>query len=180
MGVPKAAIELAGRPLISYPLEAVAAAGLEPMVVAKEDTELPDVSCRVLREDDPRPHPATGILAALEDVGGAVVVIACDMPFVPAQLLSVLGQLDAPIAVPMLDGAPQPLLARYGPGVIPALERAIERGEPLRATVSALEPLVLGPGELVGLGEPRRIAFNVNDRRDLAEAVRLMTPLPNR
>jgi molybdopterin-guanine dinucleotide biosynthesis protein A len=35
MGEPKAGIELAGRPLISYPIAAARIAGLEPLVVAK-------------------------------------------------------------------------------------------------------------------------------------------------
>ena len=36
MGAPKACVELGGRPLISYPLEAAAAAGLSAVVVAKD------------------------------------------------------------------------------------------------------------------------------------------------
>lgn len=179
MGAPKAGLELAGRPLVSYALDAVAAAGLEPVVVAKDQTELPPLQCRIVREADPRSHPATGILAAMEVAEGPVVVVACDMPFVPAQLLSVLGQLAAPVAAPVLDGALQPLLARYEPRVAPELERAVERGQPLQETLRALEPMVLGPDELVGFGDPRWIAFNVNEKRDLQTAQRLMTPAPS-
>ena len=42
LGGAKATAELGGRPLISYPLVALAAAGIEAVVVAKGDTELPD------------------------------------------------------------------------------------------------------------------------------------------
>lgn len=180
MGAPKADIDLGGRPLIAYAIEAVTVAGLEPLVVAKEDSELPELDCRVVREADPRSHPATGILAALQAAEGPVVVVACDTPFVPSQLLTVLGQLAVPIAVSMLGGHLQPLLARYEPSVAPELERAVDRGEPLREAVRSLDPLILGPDELAGFGDLDRIAFNVNDRDDLATAERLMTPAPRR
>jgi molybdopterin-guanine dinucleotide biosynthesis protein A len=179
MGRPKATLELAGRPLVAYPLESVAAAGLEPIVVAKRDSELPDLECGVVREEDTRSHAATGIAAALEAAGGPVVVVACDMPFVPAQLLSVLAQVPARMAVVMVDGRLQPLLARYEPSVAAALECAAERGEPLRDTIQGLGPAVLGPDELAGFGDPNWIAFNVNDRDDLAAAKRLMAPAPS-
>jgi molybdenum cofactor guanylyltransferase len=180
MGAPKAGLELAGRPLIAYPVDAIVAAGLEPVVVAKEGSELPDIDCRVVREPDARHHPAAGIIAALEAAAGPVVVVACDMPFVPAQLLTVLAQLPAPAALPIVSGRPQPLLARYGPSVAPQLERAVERDQPLRDAVQALDPVVLGPDELPGFGDPRWIAFNVNDPDDLAAAERLINPAPIR
>ena len=43
MGRGKATLELAGRPLISYPLAALIEARLETVVVAKRDSELPDL-----------------------------------------------------------------------------------------------------------------------------------------
>jgi molybdopterin-guanine dinucleotide biosynthesis protein A len=180
MGAPKAELSLAGRPLVTYALDAVAAAGLEPMVVAKEDSRLPEVDCRIVQEVDPTPHPAVGILAALQAADGPVVVLACDMPFVPAQLLQVLAQLPGRAAVPTLGGRLQPLLARYEPSAAVRLERAVERRERLGDAVRALDPLVLGPDELVGFGNPEWIAFNVNDRRDLAAAERLIAPAPIR
>jgi molybdenum cofactor guanylyltransferase len=180
MGAPKAGLELAGRPLVSYALDAVAAAGLEPVVVAKEDSALPEVDCRIVREVDPTPHPAAGILAALRVAEGPVVVLACDMPFVPSRLLEVIAQLPGRAAVPIVGGRPQPLLARYGPSVAARLELAVDRRERLREVVRALDPIVLGPDELAGFGSPEWIAFNVNDRRDLAIAERLIAPAPSR
>jgi molybdopterin-guanine dinucleotide biosynthesis protein A len=180
MGAPKAGLDLAGRPLVTYALGAVAAAGLEPVVIAKEDSRLPEVDCRIVHEVDPTPHPAAGILAALRAAEGPVVVLACDMPFVPAQLLEILAQLPARAAVPTLGGRLQPLLARYALSAAARLEGAVERRERLRDAVRALDPLVLGPDELAGFGNPEWIAFNVNDERDLAAAERLIAPPPSR
>jgi molybdopterin-guanine dinucleotide biosynthesis protein A len=85
-----------------------------------------------------------------------------------------LAGLDAPVAVPRLRDRLHPLLARYGPSAVPALEAAIERGESLHSAVTALDPLVLDAQELARFGEPETITFNVNDRDDLAAAERLV------
>ena len=44
MGASKAAVPLAGEPLIARPLAAARAAGLDAVVVAKPDTELPPLA----------------------------------------------------------------------------------------------------------------------------------------
>jgi molybdenum cofactor guanylyltransferase len=175
MGAPKPCVELGGRPLIAYALETIAAAGLEPVVVAKPGSGLPPLDCPVIREPDPTSHPAAGILAALRaNQAGPVVVLPCDVPFVPPELVAHLAALDAPAAVPSVAGRLQPLLARYTALANPVLEAAVERGESLRDAIRALDPPILRDGDLARFGEPERIAFNVNDRDDLAEAERLM------
>lgn len=181
MGVPKAGVELAGRPLIAYPLEAMAAAGLDPVVVAKAASRLPPLDCRVVREPDSEPHPGAGIVAALRAAEGRpVVVAACDMPFVPPGLAAHLAGLDVDAAVPRAGGRLQPLLARYEPSVVPALETAVARAESLRRAVARLEPRILDAVELARFGDLERMTFNVNDRDDLAAAERLMATAPSR
>ena len=66
MGAPKATLELGGRPLISYPLAAMADAGIETIVVAKPDTALPEMANEVWLEPQEPSHPLLGIVAALE------------------------------------------------------------------------------------------------------------------
>ncbi len=175
MGEPKAAIELVGRPLITYPVEAVRAAGLEPVVVAKPDSLLPDLSCRVVRDRDRGSHPAAGIVAALRAAGGApVVVLACDMPFVRPQLIDFLAGSDAAVAIPRVGGRLEPLLARYAPSAMPMLEATIARAGALRDAIPALDPLIVDEAELARFGEPDRMTSNVNDRAELAAAERLL------
>lgn len=181
MGAPKACVELADRPLITHALERIVAAGIEPVVVAKRGSELPPVDCPVVSDDDSAAHPAAGILAALgANRGGPVVVLACDMPFVPPELIAFLAKLDSTVVVPRIGAHLQPLLARYSPTATPALEAAIERATPLREAIGALDSLILEHQDLARFGEPERIAFNVNDRDDLAAAERLMAVAPAR
>ena len=176
MGVPKAGVELAGRPLVAYAVDTVAAAGLDPVVVAKRGSQLPPLDCPVVTDAEAASHPAAGILAALNaGHGRPAVVIACDMPFVPAPLVGFLAGLEAPAAVPRIGGRLQPLLARYEPSATTVLEAAIGRGDPMHEAVAGLDPLVLETEDVARFGDPERIAFNVNDRHDLAAAERLMT-----
>jgi molybdopterin-guanine dinucleotide biosynthesis protein A len=65
-------------------------------------------------------------------------------------------------------------LARYEPRVLPQLEAALARREPVREAVAALRPHVMGAGELATFGDPERILFNVNDAADLARAEQLL------
>jgi molybdopterin-guanine dinucleotide biosynthesis protein A len=171
LGGAKAIVELAGRPLIEHPLGAMAAAGLETVVVAKPGTELPALDVEVVRELGHLSHPLTGILAALRRAAGRpVVVLAGDVPFASPGLLAQLAAVPAPLVVPAPGGELQPLQARWSPALLPALEPALAREEPLRRTVAALGPLLLDDAALAPFGDPARIFLNVNDRADLRRA----------
>jgi molybdenum cofactor guanylyltransferase len=189
LGGAKATIELAGRPLIDYPLAAIAAAGLEAVVCAKAGEEAPlpsrgsfriyavqkeprhDVS--VLEEPVEPRHPLCGIVAALR-LGRPIVAVACDLPFVAPGLVELLAEAPEPLVVPTLDGRPQPLLARYEPSLLPQLEAALAQEERLTRTVEALDPRLLAEDELIRFGEPGRLLFNVNDPADLRQAEALL------
>lgn len=170
MGGVKVCADLHGQPLIAYPLAAVEEAGLEPLVCAKPGDELPPLDVRVLREPPEPRHPLCGIVAALRaGEGRPAVVIACDLPFVTAGLIRLLADAPEPLVVPVLDGRPQPL-ARYEPSLLPDLEAALEREEPLARTVEELGPRLIGEEELARFDDPHRLLFNVNDPADLREA----------
>jgi molybdopterin-guanine dinucleotide biosynthesis protein A len=198
LGGAKAAVELGGRPLIAYPLAALAAAGIEAVVCAKAGKDPPPLTSRgsfrthivrkeprnevpVLEEPDEPRHPLCGIVTALrvgEGPGGVatrpVIAVACDMPFVAPELLAFLAEVDDPLVVPVVDDRLHPLLGRYAPALLPELEAALKREEPLTRTVKSLNPRLLGEEELARFGDPRRLLFNVNDPADLREAESLI------
>jgi molybdenum cofactor guanylyltransferase len=164
MGVPKATAVLAGRPLISYPLEALQAVCERVAIVCKRDTELPETDAeRWLEPDEPR-HPRAGIVHALERAAAPVLVCAGDMPFVtPDVLRDVAGRLvtGTRAVVAVSDEGLEPLLAAYAPAALAAL-CAAPADEPLRRTVESLAP--------IRVAVRPAIVFNVNTPDDLAVA----------
>jgi molybdenum cofactor guanylyltransferase len=174
MGVPKPGAPLAGRPLISYPLAAARATGLEPWVVAKQGSELPPLDCRVLVEPAEPTHPLCGIVAALRAAAGRpVVAVAADMPFVTAELLGWLAAQPSSAAVEAA-GRPQPLLARYPTDALEPLEHALAADESATAALLSLRPLLAGEDELRRFGDPELLCLNVNMPEDLARAEELI------
>jgi molybdopterin-guanine dinucleotide biosynthesis protein A len=175
LGGAKALAELGGRPLVSRVVGIVGAAGLEPVVVAKADTPLPRLDCRVLTEPPEPRHPLTGLVAALDaSAGRGVVAVGCDMPLVPRRLLSWLAALDDELAVCEVGGRLQPLLGRYPPAVSRDLKMALQQGEAMRDAVAALGPRIVREDEVARFGDPDRIAFNVNSPEDLERARELL------
>lgn len=178
LGMAKALAPLGGRPLISYPLAAAEEARLEPMVVAKPGSELPELDVRVVREPAEPRHPLLGVVTALEVAEHEpVVVVGCDMPFADGKLLAWLASFPDPLVVPRSGGRLQPLLARYSDAVLPELRAALDRNEPLREAVAALDPLIVPEEDLARFGDPARLTFNVNTPEDLEAAEQTVTVL---
>ncbi|MDQ3719211.1 MAG: molybdenum cofactor guanylyltransferase [Actinomycetota bacterium] len=174
MGGPKATVALSGRPLIDYPLAALAAAGIEAVVVAKSRSELPPLEAPVWVEPPGPSHPLSGILAALRRAGRPVLAVGCDMPFLSGALLSWLATLHGRLVVPTAGGRLQPLLARYDPSLEPALARALEREDPLHRALAELDRRLVTEQEIERFGAPRRLLFNVNTPEDLILAERML------
>lgn len=176
LGGAKAAALLGGRPLLSYPLDALAAAGIDAVVCAKPGEEpQPRSGVEVLSEPAEPRHPLCGLVAALRHAGGrAVVAVACDLPFAAPALLAHLAAAREPLVVPILDGRPQPLLARYEHSLLGDLEAALESRAPLIPLVESLGPRHLDEAELSRFGDPRRMLFNVNTPDELRQAESLL------
>jgi molybdenum cofactor guanylyltransferase len=164
LGGAKALTELGGRPLIAWPLAALAAALDDVVVVAKADTPLPELDVEVWTEPEEPAHPRAGIVHALSAAGErAVLVCAADMPFVTPELVADIAAAEGmPAVVPRAAGRLQPLLARYEPAALLPL-RAAPAAEALTATVESLRPRLLDYPEETAF-------FNVNSAADLASA----------
>lgn len=172
IGGEKAIVSLAGRPLVSYPVNALRSVLSEVRVVAKEGTELPALhGVEVWTEPAQPHHPLVGIVEALHRAAPqSVLVCAADMPFVTAEAVSVLAAVDAagaPAVVAVGEKGVEPLFARYEQSALARLERAAEQARaPVREVVAALEP------RLVEVDA--RALFNINSPEDLGRAEEML------
>ncbi|MBB2894660.1 molybdenum cofactor guanylyltransferase [Flexivirga oryzae] len=117
-GVDKAAVELAGRSLVSRPLEAVRDART---LVVVGDTAAPDIPDRAIRvvEDPPGSGPAAATVAglrAIEEPAAWTYLISCDVPGAVGAI-QLLAEADAGdsdgVVLAEPDGRLQWLLGRY-------------------------------------------------------------------
>jgi molybdopterin-guanine dinucleotide biosynthesis protein A len=117
-----------------------------------------------------------GIHAALTHAATPVIIVAWDMPFVPAPLLTALrttAEAGADVVVPESRGL-EPLCAYYAPSCLPAIEHHLDAGD--RRVISFFDDVRvtrLPVSEVALFGDPSRIFLNVNTPFDLPHAEEL-------
>jgi molybdopterin-guanine dinucleotide biosynthesis protein A len=167
MGRDKTRLELAGGSLPSLAVRRLAAVCAEVAVADGGRGLLPDLPAL---PDGPGRGPAAGILgAAAAYPGRSLLVLACDLPRVPAALLADLARpTGADWTVPRWQGGVEPLCALYGPAALAALGRRVERGLLAlhRLAEETLAVRVLEGEELTRFGEPAEIFLNLNTPED--------------
>jgi molybdenum cofactor guanylyltransferase len=172
IGGSKAMVRLHGRPLISYPLDAVRRALGDVAIIAKADTELPSLpGVRVWIEPSTPRHPLVGIMHALGLAEGrSVLVCAADLPFVTAETIRAIADRDpgaAPAVIAASGGHMQPLLGCYRPEAVELLRGAAADPQlPLRELVAAIDPLLVEVDS--------EALFNVNSPDDLLQAAAML------
>lgn len=127
IGGDKAIVELEGRPLVLYPLEALHEVCDDVAVVAKRDSLLPalaGVADLWVEPDEPR-HPLAGVAHALHLAAGrSVLAVAVDLPCIDGATLRAIAQADpgpAAVVAPRVHGRLQPLCALYTPRALEGL-----------------------------------------------------------
>ena len=152
----------------------------DELLVVSNDTDAVGWLPGVRTESDVRTNEGAlgGLHAALAHAhGDAALVVAWDMPFVPAGLLRALRALgeagaDAAVAESATSGrGVEPLCAWYGPRCLAAIERRLDAGD--RRVVAFFDDVQvarLGAADVAQWGDPRRIFWNVNSPDDLSNA----------
>jgi molybdenum cofactor guanylyltransferase len=173
MGGSKLAVQLKGRALIDYPVQALKAVLPEVAVIAKPAVELPPLEgIAVWMEPEEPRHPLLGIVEALVLADDRpIVVCAADLPFVTPELIRLLIDTKpdgAPAVIATHAGIDQPLLGCYQPAAARLLADAAYEGEaPVRAAVAAIGP------RFVEVADPDEL-FNVNSPEDLLVAAAML------
>jgi molybdopterin-guanine dinucleotide biosynthesis protein A len=180
-GAAKGLVRVGGARIVDRVAEALAGAADDLLLIANDPAAegwLPGVR----RATDVLPGQGSlgGIHAALVHAGGPALVVAWDMPFVPAPLLAALRALgeraDADAAVPESDSrrGVEPLCAYYAPACLGPIERRLAAGDRrVFALYDELRVARLVAAQVERFGDPARIFMNVNAPDDLAVAERL-------
>ncbi|MDT8436871.1 MAG: molybdenum cofactor guanylyltransferase [Gemmatimonadota bacterium] len=186
-GSPKARAQVRGVALADRALAALEGAADRVAVVANDPRDAGTSRHPVRPDVLPGRGVLGGILTAVrwarEEGRDAALVLACDMPLVPAALLRRLAERAGPgrVVLPASDGprGMEPLCAAYGAATGPAIEDALGRGE--RAVISFFADVeidVLPIDEVRRFGPPERLFWNVNRPEDRARAERWLTADP--
>lgn len=174
-GAPKGLARVGGRRIVDWVAAALRTACDDLLLIANAPDAaawLPGV--RVAGDVFAGCGSLGGLHAALAHAGGAVVVVAWDMPFVPASLLAALrdaGAAGAAAVVPEGVGGAEPLCAYYGVACRGVAERLLAAGERrARALGEAAGAVRWSAREVARHGDPRTIFHSVNTAAELAAA----------
>jgi molybdenum cofactor guanylyltransferase len=122
--------------------------------------------------------PLGGIHAAfMQTEADRLFVLACDMPFVSAELIQHVVSADsgANAAVPTMDGRLQPLCGLYSRMCLPIIERSLNNGTyKLRSVLAELTPTIVPLTPDLSFFAPH-LLDNLNEPDDAEQAHRLVT-----
>src|SRR5882724_1124295 len=174
MGKDKAWLELGGRAMIQYVIDALVPVTTKVAIIANSP-EYDRLGLPVFADARPGIGPLEGIRTALSNaLPSPVVLVGCDLPFVTSELfkllLSISGNYHATVPVGA-DGKLEPLCAVYFTEALPVVTDLIARGQ---RKISFLFDRV--PTRLVSFGELRHLAGsalffeNINTPEDYARA----------
>ena len=106
-----------------------------PIVLVGERADYDDLGLTSLRDEPSGIGPLGGLRALVsfgkKNAHDAVIALACDMPFVTAELVTRLAYENPTAAAlaPRADGRWEPLAARYAASTLPVLDAAIAARE---------------------------------------------------
>ncbi|MDJ0959344.1 MAG: molybdenum cofactor guanylyltransferase [Acidimicrobiia bacterium] len=176
MGVDKALVDLAGRPMIEYTAEALEAAGCRVAVIGRSDRPAGIHSV----PDSPagRRGPVAGLSTALRIAAGApVVLVGVDQPFVrPQTIRHLLAVADGDAVVPIDSGKRQPTCAVYWPNCAAIVDDLLTGADdpPLHAVLDRVPLHEIVPDTWRSWGEDGSSWWSVNTPDDLAAATARM------
>jgi molybdopterin-guanine dinucleotide biosynthesis protein A len=180
MGRDKALLPWAGSDLLGHAIARLAGVASDVVLLCGPARRYAERGLPVLPDRDEDGGPVAGLEAGLAHASGrAVVLLAVDLPLVPAALLRALvdGLDGRDAAVPVTPRGREPLCAAYGPACLGALRARVAAGE---RKMSAFWPDVrvreVGPAALAAFGDPETMFLNVNEPGDLERAASLSRP----
>ncbi len=129
----------------------------------------------------PSRGPMSGIHACLVNAGGeSLFVVACDMPFLSRDIISLVCAKHEEASrsratgatVPVFNGKPQPLCAVYSKSIVADLEKAVSLGKvSLRRFLDEIETTFIKEAEVKAVEPEGRSFININTMEDYEAAL---------
>lgn len=183
MGRNKALVEIAGQTILAHILGRVSHLGDgAPFIVANDAPTYDAFGLPVLSDVYPDHGSLGGIYSAIHHSQTEyTMVMACDMPFVSAPLITYMVGLIAAndpqpdVIVPRVDGYPQGLFALYRKACLPVIQPRLEAKQlKVIRFYDAVNVRYLDESEYQSYIVPDLSFFNVNTPQDLESAHRLV------
>ena len=163
-GRDKSALLVEGRAILDLQIAALAPAVDDVVIVGGARATVHDIV--------PGCGPLGGLYTALTAArGDALLLVACDMPYLSTPFLAYLLSLAAgvDIVVPQTERGYHPLCAVYTRACLePAAARLADRRLTMRELVDSMRTRVVPIDEIRQFGDPDRLLANVNTPADFA------------
>lgn len=165
-GRDKSALIVDGRPILERQIAELAQITSDILMVGGDPSARASGRARYVADRVPGCGPLGGLHAALTDaLGDAIIVLACDMPYVSAPLLRHLLALtsNADAVVPRTERGYHPLCAAYTRTCIEPIARRLVDGH-LKMTdlFDDVRIRIVTAEEIDAFGDRRRLLANVN------------------
>lgn len=180
MGQDKGLMPFLGEPLIQRAVRRVSGLADEILVTTNHPEDYQFLGLPLFPDLQPGSGALGGLCTALFAAGQPLVaVVACDMPFISAELLAaardLLIQTGADLVIPRTQEGYEPFHALYRRETcLLAVQRALQQGE--RKMISWFPEVMVRelPGEVIVALDPRNLAFlNLNTLEELQRAEEL-------
>jgi molybdopterin-guanine dinucleotide biosynthesis protein A len=173
-GTDKGSLVVDGQTILARQVEMLAAVtGLREVLLVGGESSHP--GARTIRDQFPGSGPLAGIHAALAAIaerdGDRAVVLACDMPYVTADLVVHLLELSrhADAVVPVTERGYHPLCAVYTLACLDPMVQRLRKGLlKVQDVLGDVNTTVVRADELERIGPRHRLLRNVNTPGDYA------------
>jgi molybdopterin-guanine dinucleotide biosynthesis protein A len=174
MGQDKALMTLAGDPVIKHVLRAIEGLADQIIVTTNNPEDYRFLELPLFRDEAPMAGALEGLRTALvNSPAERTLLVACDMPFLQANLLNYLFEQSSgfDVTVPQWNDRLQPLCAVYSDRCLAAVESSLAAGD--KRMISFHDQVrvnVIPPAEVAEMDPKGLNFFNLNTLEDFEKA----------
>lgn len=173
MGCDKSMLIYRGQTLVDLAVSVLRSLGLQVLVIGESEERVGIGSVPCIPDLRRGLGPIGGIYTALSlSKSPAILVLACDMPLVPVELLRVLleASVESDLTIPRDSfGRVHPLCGVYSAACLRVLENSIGRGQLAIRALLSVNGLKVKEVDTVQIGFSDHVLLNVNSPEDYSD-----------